>query len=113
MTELWSGGDSSVTLHGVRCVECGAVLFPPNPHGCERCGAITLEPAEVAAAGTLRSFAVVHLHPRRATPYTIGEIELDAGPTVRALLSPAAEPRIGSRVAATVSGDDLQFEPAQ
>jgi uncharacterized OB-fold protein len=75
-------------LHGVRCADCGRVAFPRQHYGCEVCGGTRSEDVELDAHGTLRSFATVHLHQSKsiAAPFVIGEIELDAGPTLRLTL---------------------------
>lgn len=79
------------SLLGTRCTACGGVFFPPLGIGCEICGAeanaLQLEP--MAADGVLHSVAIVHLHPGRGieAPFGIGEIQLDAGPLIRATLA--------------------------
>jgi uncharacterized OB-fold protein len=78
-------------LRGTRCARCDTVFFPPLRWGCEVCGGSGdgLTEESVPTGGVLRSFAVVHLsmHPEVAAPYTIGEIQLDAGPVIRALMT--------------------------
>lgn len=78
-------------LFGQRCAACGRVAFPPNPYGCEACGAepAALEPRELAGAGTLTAFATVHLHQGKGieAPFTVGVVVLDDGPAVRATLT--------------------------
>ena len=89
-------------LLGVRCAGCGRVAFPRQHYGCEACGETRSEDVELEAQGTLLSYATVHLHQSKsiAAPFVIGEIGLDAGPTLRLTL---AEPddrelRIGARM---------------
>lgn len=91
------------TLHGVRCRSCLTAFFPPFGVGCEVCGAPgeALERALLAAAGIIYSTAVVHHHPGTdiATPFTMAEIQLDAGPLIRATLTgPVPADAIGARV---------------
>lgn len=78
-------------LRGTRCAQCDTVFFPPLRWGCEVCGGPGdgLTEERLAARGVLRSFAVVHLsmNPEVPAPYTIGEIVLDAGPVIRALMT--------------------------
>jgi uncharacterized OB-fold protein len=66
-----------------RCQLCGYLRFPPAPI-CPECLAEETEWTEIAPTGTLYSFATYHraLDPafRAEVPYTIGYIELDAGP---------------------------------
>ena len=96
-------GDS-VELLGLQCSKCGFVAFPRQRYGCEKCGATAdaLRDVELAAIGTLASYAKVHMHQAKtiAAPFVIGEIALDAGPTVRATMVEAddAAMRIGARV---------------
>ena len=98
-------GDSP-SLDGRRCRDCGYVFFPPHAFGCEVCGALPerTEPIALAGKGVLRSFAVVHRHGGgdAETPLIVGEIALDAGPTVRAVLQGREEPRIGDRMRAVL-----------
>ncbi|MFN0089256.1 MAG: Zn-ribbon domain-containing OB-fold protein [Acidimicrobiales bacterium] len=110
---------------GQRCLACGEVRFPPDPFGCDACGAHggDLEPRELEPCGALRAFAVVHRHhrPRPATPFTVGVIALDAGPVLKAVLTTGEGLRIGQRMRAELvvweqadDGEnvvDLQFGP--
>ena len=90
-------------LRAQRCGRCSTVAFPPQPYGCETCGAPATEADEeqVVAAGRVLARATVHRdllgHP---VPYTVAEIALDAGPAARVLLaSPTGEDvSIGTRV---------------
>jgi len=41
---------------------------------------------------------VVNLHHSYPTPYTIGEVELDAGPLIRALLDDSVPHRLNDRL---------------
>jgi uncharacterized OB-fold protein len=88
---LYPAEGSRPPLHGQRCSACGRVAFPPNPYGCEACGAPPekLEACELAGAGRLSAFATVHLHPGQGiqTPFTIASILLDDGPAIRATLT--------------------------
>jgi uncharacterized OB-fold protein len=101
--DLYKSRDgTSVELLGIRCRACHHVAFPRHHYGCEKCGALELIELELPARGTLTSFATVHLHQSKsvAAPFVIGEIKLDAGPTVRLTLveSTDAELRIGARM---------------
>lgn len=110
----------SPRLRGMRCSACGMDAFPAQNYGCIRCGATgdQLVPRELATQGKLLSFAVVRTHPTHPVPFTMGEIQLDAGPIVRAQLSDATPLEIGQRVSASVEGENearhLEFveEPA-
>ena len=88
---LYPASGERPPLLGQSCTACGHVTFPSNPYGCEACGAEpdSLEPRELAGAGTLAAFATVHLHRGGGieAPFTIGVIVLDDGPAVRATLT--------------------------
>src|SRR5262245_4531150 len=90
------------SLLGRRCADCGYVFFPPHDFGCEACGALPqrVEALALAGAGVLRSVAVVHRHGGSSilAPFTVGEIALDAGPMVRAVLVGDERFVIGDRV---------------
>ena len=84
---------------------CGFVAFPRQRYGCEKCGAAGDALSDVRTelrVGTLASYATVHMHQAKtiAAPFVIGEIALDAGPTVRATMVEAddAAMQIGARV---------------
>jgi uncharacterized OB-fold protein len=114
-------------LNGTRCALCQTVYCPPLCLGCEVCGATddALEPAAVAAVGTVHSLAEVYVHHGKPpAPFTIAEIQLDAGPLIRAMLTGERGPiGIGDTVSAvwtvtdtTEHGDDVvepAFAPAQ
>lgn len=93
-----------VELLGMKCSNCGYVAFPRQRYGCERCGATgaVLKDVELDSTGILASFATVHMHQAKtiAAPFVIGEISLDAGPTVRATMVEATDDamQIGARV---------------
>ena len=95
------------SLDGRHCLECGYVFFPPHAFGCEVCGALPerTEPMKLAGKGVLLSFAVVHRHAGGSIegPFTVGEIALDAGPVVRAVLEGREEElAIGQRMRAVL-----------
>ena len=125
--DLYPAHGDRPPLFGQLCSGCGHVAFPPNPYGCEACGAQpeALEARELAGAGELAAFATVHLHPGKGieAPFTIGVVVLDDGPAVRATLTcPTDEGlAIGDRVHSVLTpqgtdGDgnpivELRFEP--
>jgi uncharacterized protein len=94
------------------------VAFPPNPYGCESCGAqpADLESHPLAGAGTLEAFATVHQHAGRGieAPFAIGLVLLDDGPAVRATLTCRTDEglAIGQRVHSVLvpSGTDERGE---
>ncbi len=102
-------------LNGTRCRTCGRVATPPEPYGCEQCGALidSLEAIEVAATGVVHSSAVVHRHhrPDPVTPFTVIEVVLDDGPALKGLLVADGEAvAIGDRVQGTVQDGRLVLE---
>ncbi len=80
---------NETALLGTRCTE-GHVAFPPQRLGCEVCGAFgdQIESIELAATGTLRTFALSHREQRPGSnaPLIIGTVALDAGPEVEVIL---------------------------
>ena len=100
-TDLIRGGPAEPRLVTSRCRRCALVAFPPERYGCERCG-------------TVRSHAVVHRHhqPEPATPFTVVEVALDAGPVLKAVLAGTAMPPRGARVVGLVQGERSVFQRA-
>ena len=76
-------------LFGSRCDTCGRASFPRQSFGCEACGGVALTPVEMAARGTLISFALVrkHMGADIEAPFALGEIRLDDGPVIRCTLA--------------------------
>jgi len=111
--ELYTTEGDSVELLGVQCPACRYIAFPRHGYGCEKCGAVGLVDVTLPARGTLTSFATVHLHQSKsiAAPFVIGEIKLDAGPTVRlTLVEPSDDTlRIGERMKGVMFKSELRF----
>ena len=110
--QAWAETADGVVLVGVECDSCGAVRVPYQGYGCEVCGATgtSLRRVELSSAGRLRDAASVFRHPNRSVPFTLGEIELDAGPVVLGLLADAGEWRSGRVVeAASTTSDDQRL----
>jgi uncharacterized OB-fold protein len=118
--------DDPPTIIGQVCGRCGRRAFPPDPYGCEQCGASVdeLEPIEMEATGVIHAVAQVHRHhhPRPETPFTVATVVLDDGVTLKGVLTGEVDgARVGSRVrGVTVPWDrdedgtevvDLRFEP--
>lgn len=107
--------DSGPLLAGHRCRLCGRVGFPPDPYGCEGCGALVpdLEPIDLAAVGRIQAVAEVHRHhhPEPPTPFTVATIVLDDGPALKAVLDqPGAWAKVGAAVEGLVdSAGALRF----
>ncbi len=116
--ETWSidaGGAPLVNC--TRCAACGKVMFPPQDYGCTGCGAFgaALSRVGLAAKGTLLSFAVVRVHEKHPTPFTLADVELGGGPIVRAEYESDRAPGIGDRLTGCVTtsedGPRLTFAP--
>ena len=106
-TELFSSA-TQPALNGCHCRACAYIFFPPQSYGCEHCGAPAdqLEPKSLRGAGTLASFATVHLYHGKdmELPFTVGLIVLDYGPAVRAILTQRTDEglKIGDRMRAVM-----------
>jgi uncharacterized OB-fold protein len=112
-------------LRGIRC-RCGHPAFPPQHYGCEVCGrhGDALADVLLAGHGRLLASATVHRHgaPHPKVPFTVVEVLLDDGCTVRALAASevAGELAAGTEMLAVlepVKIDDqpmreLRFRPA-
>lgn len=115
---LLTTSGSQPLLAGHRCEECGRVAFPPDPYGCEACGATVdrLSPVDLPARGRIRALAEVHRHhrPEPPTPFTVATIVLEAGPVLKAVLDqPHGWSRVGAEVIGVVTeGGDLRFGQA-
>lgn len=97
----------AAALRGVHCTKCGAFAFPAQAFGCIRCGAFgdQLQPQTVPTNGTLVTFAIVRTHASHPVPFTLADVQLDAGPVVRGQLAASAPLQLGARVVATVVDD--------
>lgn len=103
---LSEGGEPA--LRGVQCAKCGTFAFPAQDYGCIRCGAYgeNLQGREIRTNGSLVTFAVVRTHPSHAVPFTLGDVQLDAGPIVRVQLADETPLTIGLRVRGAVADDE-------
>jgi hypothetical protein len=101
---LYEPDSDAPLLNGSRCTNCGQVSFPPISIGCDVCGAPDdlLESARLESHGLVHSIVTVHLHHGApAAPFAVAEIQLDAGPLIRATVSEEApDLAIGDRVSA-------------
>lgn len=91
------------TILGQRCLRCERRAFPPDPYGCEQCGAGVeqLAPIELTASGTIHAVVTVHRHhhPRPETPFTVATIVLDDGITLKGILDgDLSAANVGARV---------------
>jgi uncharacterized protein len=109
---LYDPAAQTPSLAGSRCEACGRIAFPPVTIGCDVCGAeeSSLTTVVLETVGRLYSFATVHLQRSDLeTPFTIGEIQLEAGPLIRATMaSDQPDLKIGQHVHAVwhVTGVD-------
>ncbi|MEM5516453.1 OB-fold domain-containing protein [Henriciella sp. AS95] len=91
MHKLYDDEEMPPRLKGQRCGSCDRVAFPPNPYGCETCGAFGAQVEEqlLAGKGRLLAFVTTHHANQRdiSVPYTIASIALEDGPVVRALMN--------------------------
>jgi uncharacterized OB-fold protein len=119
---LYDPAAETPSLAGSRCGECGRIAFPPVAIGCDVCGSGegSLETVDLETAGRLHSFGIVRRHHGDIdVPFAVGEVRLDAGPLIRAMMAPGqGELAIGQRMHAvwqvTRAGDqgDEVAEPA-
>ena len=109
---LFLENPNGLLLCGQKCAACSTLSFPPNPYGCETCGAPASKLSEhpLEARGRLHAFATTHLAPRNdlAAPFTVAVVALDAGPVIRALMAPATDEglSVGDRVEAHIIADE-------
>lgn len=117
-TPYWTGlRDHRLVLQ--RCARCARHRFPAMP-SCPYCSALEWSAEEVAAAGEIFSWIVVH-HAfaaafRTQVPYVVTTIQLDCGARVPARFE-CGEPSFGLRVAGFFVDHDgwteLRFAPQQ
>lgn len=109
---LWIEKGGEIFLRGVRCRNCGSILFPPQSYGCEACGAEggSLETVEFSSQGTLYSFTTVYVHPKIETAYQVAEVQTEARQHVRARLD-HPDPHVGDSVVGRIQtiDDAAQF----
>jgi uncharacterized OB-fold protein len=107
---LYEKQGTATALRGQHCQRCDRVAFPPNPYGCEHCGASgeALETRLLAGRGRLLAFVDVNraVRPNVAVPYTVGSIALEDGPVIRALMNSDPAPLA---VDAQVEGELIQI----
>lgn len=70
-------------LAGTRCTSCSAPSWPARSI-CHRCGSPALQSEKFSPTGSLLTYTTVHVpRPGLETPYTLGQVHLDAdGPVV-------------------------------
>ena len=87
--------DGNPVAIGTTCASCDFAWFPPVEFGCERCGSYgsSLIQSSFLLKGTLLSFA--DILPGTDAGFTLSTIELENGPTIRAILGCTTEMAIG------------------
>ncbi|MCB1494340.1 MAG: Zn-ribbon domain-containing OB-fold protein [Bauldia sp.] len=102
---FWKGGEEG-HLMIQRCRSCGRVVFYPRAI-CPHCWSEDLAWEQASGRGRLKSFSEVHKpgHPGwlPVTPYVVGLVELEEGPTMLShVLAAGRPPKVG---------DTLVMEP--
>jgi uncharacterized OB-fold protein len=78
-------------LIGSGCTWCGTKAFPPAKI-CAECLSEDLVPVRLSSEGTLYSFSVVHVAPKRwEVPYAVGYVDLPEGVRIFAHLDARPE----------------------
>ncbi len=80
-TGLVGSEEGLPVLLGSQCQRCSEQFFPPV-WVCPACTSFEIEQASLGSTGVLYSYSTVHVSPSRPTPYTLGYVDLDAGPRV-------------------------------
>lgn len=84
---------------GHQCRRCDRRAFPPDPYGCERCGADAsqLDSVGLPPTGVVHAVAQVHRHHHDypAIPFTVATIVLDDGITLKGILDDNDEDNAG------------------
>lgn len=115
MNALYEKQGAVIALRGQHCRHCSRVAFPPNPYGCENCGAPggALEDRPLAGRGRVLAFVDVNraVRPNVSVPYRVGSIGLEDGPIIRALMNmdPGSALEVDDKVEAElvdISGND-------
>jgi|Deesub1362B_J571_1020462.scaffolds.fasta_scaffold19974_2 hypothetical protein len=73
-------------LVGLKCKKCGTFILPPKSI-CKKCGSKEFEWIEFSGKGSLHTFTVIHIAPKRFlndVPYVVGVVQLEEGPKVTA-----------------------------
>lgn len=92
-------------IRGTECRDCGAVHLPPRPL-CPNCSSRNLDWIDLGSEGVIQSFTVIHVPLTRMqgiSPYTVGVVRLDDGPSISSLILDVGsedEVSVGSRVKA-------------
>lgn len=75
-------------LMGVRCKQCGALLWPPRGI-CPKCSANVNEWTQFKGRGKLLTYTVIHFPPSQfqaLAPYAVGILKLEEGPQLPGMI---------------------------
>jgi uncharacterized OB-fold protein len=105
--------DGRPVLLGSRCRDCGELAFPER-FVCARCTGDQLEVVPLGGEGSLYSYTTIHVSSSRSTPYTLGYVDLPAGPRLLATIEAAPDALRTDLPVSLGVGDDGQwwFQPA-
>lgn len=95
-----------------QCNKCGTLFLPPRPL-CTECFTTEFEWVRIKGKGKLVSYTVIHVAPEKfqdITPYPIGIIALDEGPTLPGIIRGVDHEKIKIGMDLTV-GFDLSTSP--
>jgi uncharacterized OB-fold protein len=85
----WREMPERTRLEGVKCSECGNIMFPPRMK-CSNCGSESIEKYKLPEKGKLMTYTIVRSPPKgfeKMTPYVLGMITLEDGTTITAPLT--------------------------
>ena len=104
--------DGEPHLVAQECKDCGALFFDRR-NACANCGNRTFSARDLASAGVVRSFSIIHqAAPNVPVPYVSAVVDLDGGGAVKAnILNIEPDPehvKLGMKVQLTtfVAGTD-------
>jgi uncharacterized OB-fold protein len=102
---FWREIDERYALKGVKCGNCGSVLFPSRTlcPKCRHASVGKLSPHKLSGVGVVEAATVVHSPPsgfELQAPYTLAMIRLDEGPRVLAQVTDTkpGDVKVGDRV---------------
>jgi uncharacterized OB-fold protein len=86
--QAFNDGLAQGKLRGARCTSCGELHLPPRPI-CRACGSRQLEWFDFKGTGHVETFTVIGVPLsgfKERSPYAVGIVKLDEGPTISGLL---------------------------
>lgn len=110
----WREMQKRYRLEGVKCENCGKILYPPKPR-CGTCGSSNLTRYKLPEVGRVITYTVLHEAPsgfEYSLPYIIAVVELENGTRVLSQITdcPPDKVHVGMKVEAvfrrvTTDGD--------